>query len=79
MEPGNTADIRFHLLRRLLLLSGAEPSRGYDLDSLDDTPFIGNSIVRLRRLLFGERNLRAKFLDLLLILAGMVLLYIGSH
>lgn len=30
-------------------------------------------------LLFGERNLRAKFLDLLLILAGMVLLYIGSH
>lgn len=29
-------------------------------------------------LLFGERNLRAKFIDLLLILAGMVLLYIGS-
>ena len=30
-------------------------------------------------LLFGERNLRAKFLDLLLILAGMVLLYIGRQ
>lgn len=29
-------------------------------------------------LLFGERNLRAKFIDLLLILLGMVLLYVGS-
>ncbi len=30
-------------------------------------------------LLFGERNLRAKVLDLLLILIGMILLYIGSQ
>ena len=30
-------------------------------------------------LLFGERNLRAKALDLLLILVGMVFLYIGSQ
>jgi transporter family protein len=29
-------------------------------------------------LLFGERNLKAKALDLLLILIGMVFLYIGS-
>jgi transporter family protein len=29
-------------------------------------------------LLFGERNLKAKALDLLLILVGMVLLCIGS-
>lgn len=30
-------------------------------------------------LLFGERNLRAKALDLLLVLAGMVFLYLGSR
>ena len=30
-------------------------------------------------LLFGERNLKAKALDLLLILVGMVFLYIGSR
>jgi uncharacterized membrane protein len=30
-------------------------------------------------LLFGERNLRAKAIDLLLILIGMLLLAIGSH
>ena len=29
-------------------------------------------------ILFGERNLKAKALDLLLILIGMVFLYIGS-
>ena len=30
-------------------------------------------------LLFGERNLRAKALDLALVLVGMVFLYIGSR
>ena len=30
-------------------------------------------------LLFGERNLRAKALDLALILVGMIFLYIGSR
>jgi uncharacterized membrane protein len=29
-------------------------------------------------MLFGERNLKAKALDLLLILIGMIFLYIGS-
>ena len=30
-------------------------------------------------MLFGERNLRAKALDLALILVGMIFLYIGSR
>jgi uncharacterized membrane protein len=30
-------------------------------------------------LMFGEKNLRAKVLDLILVLLGMICLYIGSH
>lgn len=59
------------------------------LHSLTDTSAMIAVVAMIRRssvvvsfgcgaLLFGERNLKAKALDLLLILVGMVFLYIGS-